>query len=103
METRICSVAECGRPVSARGLCQTHYRQQRSGGDNRPIRPYRKRRSGTRKLQGLSISYECADAIEQRAESSGRAPAAIIADVLEAWAKHQRKRPPARRRERPIA
>jgi hypothetical protein len=99
MGTRICNVADCGRPVSARGLCQTHYRQQRAGGDSRPIRPYRKRRSGTRKLQGLSISHDCAEAIEERAERSGRAAAAIIADVLEAWARHQRKpAPPPRRR-----
>jgi hypothetical protein len=100
MGTPTCSVAECGRPVSARGLCQTHYRQLRAGGDSQPIRPYRKRRSGTRKLQGLSISFECAEAIEHRAERSGRAPAAVIADVLEAWARHQRKRQPARRRTR---
>lgn len=92
MGSRICNVSGCGRPISARGLCQTHYRQVRSDGVSRPIRPYRKRRTGTRKLQGLSISTDCASAIELRAEEAGKAPAAVIADVLEAWAKHRRRK-----------
>jgi len=83
-------VPGCGRPISAKALCQTHYRQQRVGQTNQPIRPYRKRRDGTRKLQGLSISSDCADAIEARAARAGVAPAAVIADVLEDWARHQR-------------
>jgi len=76
MGQRICAIPECGRPVSARGLCQTHYRQVRTDGESKSIRPYRKRRSGTRKLQGLSISTECADAIESRAAEfeEARAP-----------------------------
>ena len=85
-------MSACGRPVSARGLCQTHYRQARNGGSDKPIRPYRQRRAGTRKLQGLSVSNECAATIEQCAMDVGKAPAAIIADVLEAWAKHQRQK-----------
>jgi hypothetical protein len=36
---RICTFPGCGREHCARGLCNTHYRQQRETGNLRPIRP----------------------------------------------------------------
>lgn len=35
---KICSFPECGRPHDAKGLCTSHYLQQKKGGELRPIR-----------------------------------------------------------------
>lgn len=34
----MCKFEECGREVIAKGLCPTHYQQQRRGGPLKPIR-----------------------------------------------------------------
>lgn len=38
LQVQICKFPECGRPVMARQLCQTHYQQQRRGEELRPVK-----------------------------------------------------------------
>ncbi len=84
---RVCSVSGCGRPIRARGLCQTHYKHLRKFGKPRAINPKREGREGTVRYSGLSLTAECAQAIDKLARREGLAPNAIITDILETWAK----------------
>ena len=86
----ICSFVGCGRAARALGLCQTHYKQQRKYGELRAIQPKREGRSGTVRYAGLSLTAECAKAIDRLARSMGVAPNAVITDILEAWAGRQK-------------
>lgn len=38
MKPNSCTYPDCGRPVTSRGLCQTHYWQERRGEELRPIK-----------------------------------------------------------------
>jgi hypothetical protein len=80
-----CTVAECGRPSRAQGLCQTHHRQLLTAGKLEPIRPYRERRPGTVKLGGLRLTVPCAETVKAYAEQHGLSLGAAIADILEGW------------------
>ncbi len=84
---RVCSFAGCGRPSRALGLCQTHYKHQRKFGKPREINPKRQGREGTVRYSGLSLTSECAQAIDRLARRDSLAPNAIITDILESWAK----------------
>lgn len=85
----VCSFSGCGRPSRALGLCQTHYKQKRKFGEMRPIKPKRQGRPGTVRYAGLSLTEECAAAIDRLAKREGVAPNAIITDILEEWAARQ--------------
>ena len=103
--TRVCTFGDCGRPSRALGLCQTHYKHQRKFGKPRPINPKRQGREGTVRYSGLSLTTECAQAIDKLATRQGLAPNAIITDILESWAKRHGAKParstkPARGRAR---
>ena len=87
-----CEVANCGRPRSAYGYCQSHYRQIRETGHTNPIRPYRPRASGTIKYAGLRITPACAQAIERFAKKYDLSNGAAIAAVLESWAQPRNRR-----------
>jgi hypothetical protein len=50
-----CSFGGCGRPVNAKGLCFTHYHQQRRGQDLRPITG----RGGRHRVLGLCAFDGC--------------------------------------------
>jgi predicted nucleic acid-binding Zn ribbon protein len=91
--TRVCTFEDCGRPSRALGLCQTHYKHQRKFGKPRPINPKRQGREGTVRYSGLSLTTECAQAIDKLATRQGLAPNAIITDILESWAKRHGAKP----------
>ncbi len=86
-----CIVPDCGRPAYARGLCQTHHRQLLTTGKLKAIRPYRKRSTGTVKFSGLRLSPECAELVEQYAESNSVSLGAAIAFILEEWLVKRKK------------
>lgn len=88
---RICIFEDCGRPSRALGLCQTHYKHLRKFGKPRPINPKRQGREGTVRYSGLSLTKECAAAIDKLARRTHLAPNAIITDILEGWAKRRDK------------
>lgn len=90
---RSCRVPGCGRPVSARDLCQTHDRQLRTTGEIKPIRPYRKRSPDTVKFSGLRLSLECAEQLEGKAERERTSLGGAIASVLEDWVRQGARRP----------
>lgn len=87
---RVCSVPGCSRPTRARGLCQTHYKHLRKFGKVRAIKPKREGRPGTVRYSGLSLTSNCATALQSLAKQRNVAPNAIITDILEAWAKRRR-------------
>ena len=90
---RICSVPDCGRRHFSQGFCQTHHRQMATTGTTWPIRPYRKRSPGTEKFAGLRLTAGCAELIAQRAEQEGLSNGAVIAEILEEWARSDARRP----------
>jgi hypothetical protein len=85
-----CKEQNCGRPVYALGLCQTHHRQLRTEGTTRPIRPYRKRSPGTVKFAGLRVTPGCARTINRYAQKRGLSLGAAITEVLEDWNKRRK-------------
>lgn len=89
-KSRICTVEGCGRPARARGLCQTHYKHLRKYGSTRPINPKRHGREGTVRYAGLSLTKQCADAIDSVARSEKVAANAVITDIIEGWARRQK-------------
>jgi hypothetical protein len=93
---RVCTFEGCGRPSRALGLCQTHYKHLRKFGKPRAINPKRQGREGTVRYSGLSLTKECAAAIDRLARREDLAPNAIITDILEGWAKRRDKVAPAR-------
>ena len=87
---KICSVEGCGRPVRARGYCQTHYKQIRKLGKVRPIKVKRPPRENTVRYAGFTLTAMAADLLGAEAERRGLAPNALITDILEAWAKRRK-------------
>jgi len=84
---RVCSVAGCGRPIRARGMCLTHYKQMRKSGTARPIRTYQPPRTGTVKLPGgVAVTPECAAKVDGYAREHGYTRHRVVTDVLEEWA-----------------
>ncbi len=81
-----CCVVDCGRKVSAQGLCATHRRQLERMGTFHPIRPHRSPRKGTVRLAGLSVSRDCARKLERFVRERGLTMNAAITDIIEAWA-----------------
>lgn len=55
MNDETCAFDGCGRPVSAKGLCFTHYQQQRLGHELRPITG----RGGKNRVLGLCDFADC--------------------------------------------
>jgi hypothetical protein len=80
-----CAATDCDRPSFAKGLCQTHYRQQRTTGKVKRIRPYRPRSSGTVKFSGLRLTSRCAELVQEHARQRGISAGAAIAELLEDW------------------
>jgi hypothetical protein len=78
-------VPDCGRPASARGLCQSHDRQLKTTGETRAIRRYRTRRADTVKYAGLRLSPDCVEKLEALARERGISSGAAIAEILEGW------------------
>jgi hypothetical protein len=93
-----CKVPNCGRKSYARGLCQTHHRQLLTTHKLKPIRPYRKRKSGTVKFAGLRLTPGCATKVGAYATEQGIAPGAAIAKILEEWVAKGAKRAKSRAR-----
>ncbi|HLL55962.1 MAG TPA: hypothetical protein VK447_20540 [Myxococcaceae bacterium] len=84
---RVCNVPECGRPLYARGMCQTHSRQQRVHGRVREITRHRPRRKGAVKVTGgLSLSPDAAGVVKQAAQDRGLTVYQLVTDILEEWA-----------------
>ena len=88
---RQCAFPDCGRPAYAKGFCQTHHRQKRSGRPMTAIRPYRERRAGTTKFAGLRLSEPCAQEIQEIADEYGLSRNAAIEEILEGWFRKGRK------------
>ncbi len=80
-----CITPDCGRPASARGMCQTHRRQMLTTGKVKAIRRYRKRSAGTVKFSGLRLTPTCAETVEAYAAKRGLSQGAAIAEILEDW------------------
>ena len=80
----------CGRPIRARGLCQTHYKQVRKLGRTRPIKAKRAPREDTVRYAGFTLTSLAASLLEAEAVRRGLAPNALITDILEAWAKRRK-------------
>ncbi|HLL54319.1 MAG TPA: hypothetical protein VK447_12265 [Myxococcaceae bacterium] len=78
-----CIAPDCGRPAYARGFCQTHHRQLMTTGKVKPIRPYRKRSTGTVKFAGLRLTHHCAQTVKAYAKKRGLSQGAAIAEILE--------------------
>jgi len=89
-ESKHCRVEGCGRSVRARGLCQTHYKHLRRGERLLPIAPKRSPREGTEKLSGFSLTHHAAKVVRTSAERRRVAISAVVADVLEQWARRQK-------------
>jgi hypothetical protein len=66
-------------------MCQTHHRQLLTIGKLKPIRPYRPRVPGTRKLAGLRVSAGCAEQVQRRARRERLSLSAAVASILEDW------------------
>ena len=49
-DKNICAGPQCGRDVQAKGLCASHYQQQRKGRMLKPLRPIRKPGMGTEEI-----------------------------------------------------
>ena len=90
-EKEPCTIRDCGRPASARGLCQTHHRQKLTTGKTKDIRPYRPRVSGTVKYAGLRLTPACVEELERLRRERGLSEGAAIAEILEAWNTPRRK------------
>jgi len=88
----ICKEPECGRKSYARGLCQTHHRQLLTTGNLKPIRPYRKRESGTVKFAGLRLTRGCAAKVGAYATEQRIGHSAAISKILEEWVAQGAKR-----------
>jgi hypothetical protein len=91
-EPRACTVPDCGRPVYAKGCCQTHHRQLLATGELKEIRPYRQRTPGTEKLSGLRLSPHCIECIQEEAERENLSPGAVISRILEDWVRRGARR-----------
>ncbi len=78
-----CRVEGCARPLYCRGLCQTHYRQQRTTGKTTEIRPYRKRHPGTVKVAGVRLSKKAAKAVRRYSRRRKVSPSAALAALVE--------------------
>ena len=83
---RGCSFRGCGRQMRARGLCQTHYKQQLQGEALKPIALKRAKREGTMRYAGLSLTEACVSVIQERAKRMSLTGNAVITDILEKWA-----------------
>jgi hypothetical protein len=82
-ERRCKALPDCGRPVTARGLCQSHYRQALRG---EPFRPVGRLMVGGR-MVGLRIRVNS----ETRA-ALGAHPQKQARLVLEEWAGRQARK-----------
>ncbi|HLL53509.1 MAG TPA: hypothetical protein VK447_08190 [Myxococcaceae bacterium] len=80
--------------MRARGLCQTHYNQQREHGRTWPISPVRPPREGevVRLASGQRVTRECADVLKRVAKERGQAINQVVTDVVEAWVKRRGSR-----------
>ena len=87
----VCRVKRCGRPLRARGYCQTHYKHIRLEGRTRPIKRKRAPRREAVRLSGLSLMPDTAAALMAEARRRNLAANAVITDILEAWRKRLRK------------
>jgi len=88
--TKECSVEGCGRPVRARGMCQTHYKQVLRMGKTRPIKSKRAPRAEAVRFAGFSLTPLAANLLESEAVRRKIAPNALITDILEGWAKRRK-------------
>ena len=80
MKEQVCrALPDCGRPVMARGLCQTHYNQDRRGESFRPVKSILV--GGTRMTSiQVRVNYETRRALGLHPNKQARL-------VLEEWAK----------------
>jgi hypothetical protein len=87
----LCKVPDCGRPVRARGLCQSHHKQDCKFGQVWELERRQPRRKGTVRLSGLSVTREAADKVRRVASERGFTPNHLITDILEDWAKRKHR------------
>jgi hypothetical protein len=75
-----CDYWKCGRPVTAKGLCASHYRQHLRGNGLTEIRS-----GDLKQIAGMRLSPECVAAlIDEGPTAYGAAQ-----KVLERWAKRR--------------
>lgn len=55
----MCSIADCGKPVLARGYCKTHYHRFRYRGELTPIRPQTRSETGVCSVDGCEEKHRC--------------------------------------------
>ena len=89
-EPKGCSVEGCDRPVRARGMCQTHYKQVLRFGKTRPIKSKRAHRAEAVRFAVFSLTPLAADLLAGEARRRGVAANALITDILEGWAKRRK-------------
>jgi hypothetical protein len=78
MET--CTGPECEREAVAEGLCPTHYKQRQRG---RPLTPIRER--------GNPLVHFATRLPQETIDALGPEPATKAREVLNAWARRQRR------------
>ena len=72
MDSRRCSVTDCGKPILAKSLCAAHYRRRQRGTlERHPGRPVAERRGGLVKLPGIRIPSQDLEALKRSAEKRG--------------------------------
>ncbi len=72
-------------------MCQTHHRQLLTTNRLQPIRPYRKRDTGTVYFAGLRLSPGCVEMLETYAEERGLSHGGAISAILEDWLANESK------------
>ncbi len=87
---KVCSVEGCGRPVRARGMCQTHYKQVLRFGKTRAIKTKRAPRPEAVRFAGFSLTPMAANLLAGEARRRVVAANALITDILEGWAKRRK-------------
>jgi hypothetical protein len=82
-----CAEAGCAEKVHAKGQCRRHYNARRRSSQV-GSGTYRPRIPGRRLAWGhLWLSEEAETAVARESRRSGLAPTAVMAEVLEAWAR----------------
>jgi hypothetical protein len=85
---RRCAESDCQAKVHAKGLCRRHYNARRRSSVQPGAVRYRPRIPGRRLTWGtLWLSEDAESAVAREARRSGLAPTAVMAEVVEAWAR----------------
>lgn len=83
-----CSIAGCGRPLHAAGLCRSHYAKRNRPDARAPIKA-RRPPGSVKRVMGFALSLETAEKIRRAARKARSSEHAVIVGVLERWAGKQ--------------